>query len=85
MNMPLHPGKILLTEFLVPLRITTQELALSLNVPHRYVLELIECTRNIDAAWAWLLADALNTSPKFWMDLQSVHDLSLVRPGKHHG
>ena len=77
-----HPGQILLHEFLNPLGQNKKGLAEHLGVPIQRINELVRGKRSITPDTAWLLAQAFETSPEFWMNLQSNHDLSKSRP-KH--
>ena len=78
-----HPGIILLKEFLEPLELTQKALAMHVGVPIQRINEIIRGKRGITPGTAWLLAEALNTSPEFWLNLQAIHDLSANRP-EHH-
>ncbi|MEE8339925.1 MAG: HigA family addiction module antitoxin [Xanthomonadales bacterium] len=78
-----HPGIILLKEFLVPLGLTQKALAMHVGVPLQRINEIIRGKRGITPGTAWLLAEALNTSPEFWLNLQAIHDLSANRPDHH--
>jgi len=77
-----HPGEILLHEFLEPLGLTQKGLAEHLGIPIQRINELVRGKRGVTPDTAWLLAQALNTSPEFWMNLQNNHELSLSRPKK---
>jgi addiction module HigA family antidote len=72
---PFHPGEILLEEFLEPAGMTQAALAERLGWTAARLNELIKGKRGISAASALDLADALGTSPKLWMNLQSTYDL----------
>ncbi len=78
-----HPGIILLKEFLEPLELTQKALAMHVGVSLQRVNEIVRGKRGITPATAWLLAEALNTSPEFWLNLQAIHDLSANRPDHH--
>jgi len=78
-----HPGIILLKEFLEPLELTQKALAMHVGVPLQRINEVIRGKRGITPGTAWLLAEALNTSPEFWLNLQAIHDLSANRPDHH--
>ena len=78
-----HPGIILLKEFLEPLELTQKALAMHVGIPVQRVNEVVRGKRGITPATAWLLAEALNTSPEFWLNLQAAHDLSANRPDHH--
>jgi len=74
-----HPGRVLLKEFLEPMELTQTALAAHINIPIQRINEIVRGKRGISPDTAWLLADAFNTSPEFWLNLQSVYDLSLHR------
>ncbi len=78
-----HPGTILLKEFLEPMGLTQKELADHLDIPIQRVNEIVKGKRGISPNTAWLLSEAFDTSPEFWLNLQSMHDLSANRPSKH--
>jgi len=78
-----HPGIILLKEFLEPLKTTQKALATHLGIPVQRINEIVRGKRGITPDTAWLLSEALNTSPEFWLNLQSIHDLSAHRPAHH--
>ena len=79
-RIPTHPGVILQEEFLSPLGITQVEFAAHLGVPVQRVNEIINGKRGITSATAWLFAEALETTPEFWLNLQTNRDLALSRP-----
>lgn len=79
-RVPTHPGEILREEFLVPLGQTQVALAEHIGVPLQRINELIRGKRGITPETAWLLAQALNTTPEFWVNLQTAYDLALSRP-----
>ncbi len=79
-RIPTHPGLILLEEFLEPMNITQVTLANHLNIPVQRINEIIKGKRGITPETAWLLNQALNTTPQFWMNLQTNYDLALNRP-----
>jgi len=78
-----HPGTILLKEFIEPMGLTQKELADHLNIPIQRINEIVRGKRGISPDTAWLLSEAFDTSPEFWLNLQSMHDLSANRPSKH--
>ncbi|MGI9197628.1 MAG: HigA family addiction module antitoxin [Candidatus Nanopelagicales bacterium] len=80
--MPTHPGEILLLEFLEPLGITQVALAAHVGVPVQRINEIVRGKRGVTPETAWLLAQALRTTPEFWVNLQSAHDLALTRPAR---
>lgn len=71
-----HPGAYLKAEFLEPMRLSATALAAKIDVPANRMTEMISGRRNMTADTALRLADHLGTSPEFWMNLQSLHDLS---------
>lgn len=79
-RIPTHPGEILQEEFLIPLGLTQVGLARHLGISVQRVNELIRGKRGITPATAWLLSQALGTTPEFWINLQTSHDLALERP-----
>jgi addiction module HigA family antidote len=72
---PLHPGKISLEEFLVPMGITQYRLAKDTSVPPRRINEIVHQKRAITADTALRLGVFFNMSPHFWMNLQSRYEL----------
>ena len=81
-RIPTHPGEILREEFLIPLGQTQVALAEHLGVPVQRINELVRGKRGVTPETAWLLAQALNTTPEFWLNLQAAHDLALNRPDR---
>lgn len=79
-RIPTHPGEILLAEFLEPLGITQVALAAHVEVPTQRINELVRGKRGVTPETAWLLGQALKTSPEFWLNLQSAYDLATCRP-----
>lgn len=78
-----HPGVILLKEFLEPMGLTQKRLAGHLGIPVQRINEIVKGKRGISPETAWLLSEALDTTPEFWLNLQAIHDLSLHRPQRH--
>jgi antitoxin HigA-1 len=81
-RIPTHPGVILSQEFLAPLGITQVALAAHLGVPIQRINELVRGKRGVSPETAWLLAQALNTTPEYWINLQAAHDLARSRPAQ---
>ena len=75
-----HPGIILLEEFLQPMNITQETLASYLNISIKQINKIIQEKDKITPEIAWLLAQAFNTTPQFWMNLQTNYDLALSKP-----
>ena len=78
-----HPGVILLKEFLEPLELSQTALAAHVGISVQRVNEIVRGKRGITPETAWLLSEAFQTTPEFWLNLQSVHDLSATRPANH--
>ena len=76
---PVHPGEVLLEEFLVPLELTQYRLAKSLTVPARRINEIVHGTRGVSADTALRLARFFGTSDRFWLNLQVAYDLDIER------
>lgn len=76
---PIHPGEILLKEFLVPLDISQYRLAKGISVPPRRVNEIVRGQRSITADTALRLARFFGTSERFWLNLQMRYDLELEK------
>jgi addiction module HigA family antidote len=79
-RIPTHPGEVLLAEFLIPLGITQVAFAEHIGVPVQRINEIIRGKRGVSPESAWLFAQALGTSPEFWLNLQANHDLARSRP-----
>ena len=75
-----HPGEILKAEFLEPLGITQVALAQHIGIPLQRINEIIRGKRGITPETAWLLSQALGTTPQFWMNLQDAYELTRKRP-----
>ena len=75
----IHPGEILLEEFLNPMNISQNRLARAMDVPPRRINEIVHGKRAITADTAIRLARALGTSEQFWMGLQADFDLEEAR------
>ena len=69
-------------DFLVPLGQTQVALAQHLGVPLQRVNELVRGKRGVTPQTAWLLSQAFNTSPEYWLNLQASYDLAISRPVK---
>lgn len=78
---PIHPGEILMEEFLSPYNISQYRLAKDISVAPRRINEIVHCTRAISADTALRLGKYFNTSPQFWMNLQSHYDLAVEKDG----
>lgn len=76
---PIHPGEILLEEFLVPLGISQYRLAKETSVPPRRINEIVHGTRAITADTALRLARYFGTTERFWLNLQAHYDLEVEK------
>ena len=76
---PIHPGEILLEEFLEPLGLSQYRLAKGISVPPRRINEIVHGKRAVTADTALRLARYFGTTPDFWINLQVAYDLSLAR------
>ena len=74
---PVHPGEVLMDDFIVPLGITQHRLAVAIAVPPRRINEIVHGQRRITADTALRLARYFGTSAQFWINLQSHHDLEI--------
>ena len=72
---PIHPGEVLLEEFLKPLEISQYRLAKDLSVPPRRINEIVHGQRGISADTALRLARFFGTTERFWLNLQARFDL----------
>jgi addiction module HigA family antidote len=73
---PFHPGEMLFEQFLEPMKLTQSAFAEKLGWSARKLNEIIKGKRGITAASAIDLADALKTTPEYWMNLQVTYDLA---------
>ncbi len=76
---PIHPGEILLEEFLQPLGLSQYRLAKDTSVPPRRINEIVRGTRAVTADTALRLARYFGTSERFWLNLQSRFDLEVQK------
>ncbi|NJL84265.1 MAG: HigA family addiction module antidote protein [Chloroflexaceae bacterium] len=76
--MPVHPGEVLLEEFLKPMNLSQNQLALGLKLPTQQINEIIDGKQSITADSALRLARYFNMSPRFWLGLQMDYDLDLA-------
>ena len=75
---PVHPGEVLLEEFLKPLGLSQNRLGQSLGVPPRRINEIVLHKRRVNADTALRLGRYFGTSPQFWLGLQSDYDLDVA-------
>jgi antitoxin HigA-1 len=74
-----HPGEVLSEEFLKPLGMSANALAIALRVPATRIGAIVKCERSVTADTALRLARFFGTSPEFWMNMQAMHDLTKAR------
>lgn len=75
---PIHPGEILMEEFLKPMGISQYRLAKDISVPPRRINEIVHGKRSISADTALRLGRYFEISPQFWLNLQNRFDLELT-------
>ncbi|MFZ5808971.1 MAG: HigA family addiction module antitoxin [Chloroflexota bacterium] len=75
---PVHPGEILLEEFLKPMNLSQNRLAIDIGVDARRINEIVLGKRSITADTALRLARYFGTSPQFWLGLQAEYDLDVT-------
>jgi len=76
---PIHPGEVLLEEFMKPLGVTQYRLAKETDVPARRINEIVQGQRSVTADTALRLAKFFGTSEMFWLNLQARYDLQLQK------
>ncbi len=76
---PIHPGEILLQEFLKPMGISQYRLAKETSMPPRRVNEIVQEKRSITANTALRLARYFGTADRFWLNLQARYDLEIEK------
>jgi len=76
---PIHPGEILLDDFMVPLKISTNKLAREIGVPPNRISAIVNGRRSITADTALRLGVYFGVSPETWLNLQTDYDLRLAR------
>ena len=74
-----HPGEVLTEEFLLPLGLSVNALAMALRVPATRMGAIVKGERSVTADTALRLARFFGTSPEFWVNLQAMHDLTKAR------
>ena len=76
---PIHPGEIIKEEYLIPLGMSAHALALELKVPAPRINDIVRERRSITPDTALRLSRYFNTTPEFWLNLQSAYDLKIAR------
>lgn len=74
---PVHPGEVLLAEFLEPDGLSQYRLAKDISVPPRRINEIVHGKRSVTADTALRLARYFGTTPRFWLSLQAQYDLDI--------
>jgi len=74
---PVHPGEVLLEEFLEPVGLSQYRLAKDISVPPRRINEIVHGKRAVTADTALRLARYFSTTPRFWLNLQAQYDLDI--------
>ncbi|HSQ26763.1 MAG TPA: HigA family addiction module antitoxin [Anaerolineales bacterium] len=75
---PVHPGEVLFEEFLKPLNLSQNRLAIDIGVDARRINEIVLQTRSVTADTALRLARYFGVSPQFWLGLQAEYDLDMA-------
>ncbi len=75
---PVHPGEVLLEEFLKPMELSQNRLALDIGVPPRRINEIVLAKRGVSADTALRLSRYFGVSPQFWLGLQMDYELDLA-------
>ena len=76
---PVHPGEVLLQEFLIPWGVSQNQLAKHMDINTSRLNDVIRGRRGITGDTALRLARATNTTPEFWMNLQALFDLEIAK------
>lgn len=76
---PIHPGEVLMEEYLQPLEVTQHRLAVAIGVPPRRINEIVHGKRRISTDTALRLARYFGTSERFWLNLQDRYDIEVER------
>jgi addiction module HigA family antidote len=76
---PIHPGEVLMHEYLQPLEVTQHRLAVAIGVPPRRINEIVHGKRRISTDTALRLARYFGTTERFWLNLQDRYDLEVER------
>lgn len=76
---PIHPGEILLEEFMKPLGLSQNRLGIDLRIPPQRVGDIVRGRRGVTTDTALRLATYFGTTPRFWLNLQNRYDLDVAR------
>lgn len=74
---PLHPGEVLREEFMAPMKLSAYRIAKSIDVPPNRIQEIVRKNKGISTDTALRLGKLFGTTPMFWLNLQSRHDLEV--------
>jgi len=80
---PIHPGEILMEEFLKPFGISQYKLAKDITVPARRINEIVHGNRSVTADTALRLSRYFNLSERFWLNLQARYDIEVQKDNLH--
>jgi addiction module HigA family antidote len=81
---PIHPGEVLQEEFIKPLGLSQNRLAIAIGVPARRINEIVLGRRGVTADTALRLARFFGNSPRFWLGLQADYDLGVTQKTLQH-
>ena len=76
---PIHPGEILLEEFLKPMGISQYRVAKDISVPPRRINEIVHCKRSVSADTALRLSRYFGLSERFWLNIQTRYDIEIQK------
>lgn len=76
---PIHPGEVLLHDFMEPMGVTQYRVAKEIGVPPRRINQIVHCERGISADTALRLSRYFGLSDQYWLNLQSLYDLQLAK------
>ncbi len=76
---PIHPGEVLIEDFIEPLGVTQHSVAIAVGVPPRRINEIVHGKRRVTADTALRLARYFGTTDRFWLNLQARYDLEVER------
>lgn len=76
---PIHPGEVLLHDFMEPMGLSQYRVAVSIGVPPRRINQIVHCERAISPDTALRLSRYFGLSDQYWLNLQSLYDLQMVK------
>lgn len=80
---PIHPGEVLLHDFMEPMAISQYRVAKEIGVPPRRINQIVHCERAISADTALRLSRYFGLSDQYWLNLQSLYDLQVAKEQLH--